>query len=922
MADGRAGQSPDRDWRKVASQNQGKPDGSSSGKARKLFTLLGILLALAGAVAALIFFPSAPSPPHFLTLPIREYRVEQWPTNPFAVQDGELLVKHFEDGKTKEAFGSQTRDRIIKELSDLPAEANQPVVVHLCAHGVCHDDKVYLIPGDAYPDKTSHWLALSEVLELLKKNPANHKLLILDIMRPLSDPRLGILDNQVATAVHNQLQEATEKNELPFLVLCACSRGEVSLVSEEMGLSVFAFFLDRGLKGKAEGFGPQGEENGHISVKELADYVSHQVSRWAKLNRHTCQTPVLLGRGADCTLTTVDSTEQEAEEEEEPEKDKSYPGWLQKGWALREDWRKQGIALQAPRPFQKLVRILLNTEERWRGGIEPDRLEKGLAQDLLTLKEQVQFAQKMPTFPPHSLATAENAPSQEKKEEDKKPEKDKKAEDKGKPAVDPDPLLKGLLLKFETGELKLTSKEDLDKTREEVKAFWEAVKEVPPAKTMRVIFARLSRGTKLSVQNARLAHELFSANPSQLSLVEPFLFHRLENLRIKKVENKGWPWPELAGSQVLRTTQLAEQAVARLQEVPYALPWVKDQFGKADAKRRQAETILFEHPFPEWPEAQTLFSEAEQEYRQILEQIAILQRAQETLGQALVDLPSYVPCFIAEPEPDPDQKREWENALRETISLSQLLRNPDPDSIDEVADTQIFLKGPLVRLHSTFQDKRRALLNEENPSPTTYLELQAFLKSPLLSSSQRVDIWRKARELGKSLHQKALADESDENGPRIPKVSQEDVSERNQEQTARQAYFSIQLLKLAELDTSSLQENWRDLASQKQSAEWHFLAADLHKHWSRELPAQFQMAQNNLTRASQLSHLPFYYDEPQEWNRLQPHWSHVPTAFRNRNRYDDYWRWLGNRYQAESDALPKNSPARQFFTDLAEKFSG
>src|SRR5439155_8791977 len=141
------------------------------------------------------------------------------------------LLQHFRN--RREAFESQEgAERLSKELRGLGERTEDAVVVHLCAYGLCRDNDVYIMPAKADPNVPSLKLSLRQVLSLLRVCPAKHKLLILDIMRPLADPRLGILINPVAARTHALLKECEAENTLPFFVLCPCAGGQVSLVSQ------------------------------------------------------------------------------------------------------------------------------------------------------------------------------------------------------------------------------------------------------------------------------------------------------------------------------------------------------------------------------------------------------------------------------------------------------------------------------------------------------------------------------------------------------------------------------------------------------------------------------------------------------------------------------------------------------------------
>src|SRR5262249_35862265 len=184
---------------------------------------------------------------------------------------------------------------------DLPNRKDVPVVVHLACHALGKGNDVWLLPADARIDEPSTWLSLHDVLEILSACPARHKLLILDVMRPIADPRLGILTNDVAGKVQAVLAKQPDKH---LFVLGACERGQISHEADYIHQSVFGYYLDAGLKGAADGYNPDGKRNDRVSVRELAAFVRKRVDRWTSRNRKARQTPFLMGpEGEDFDLT-------------------------------------------------------------------------------------------------------------------------------------------------------------------------------------------------------------------------------------------------------------------------------------------------------------------------------------------------------------------------------------------------------------------------------------------------------------------------------------------------------------------------------------------------------------------------------------------------------------------------------------------
>ena len=164
---------------------------------------------------------------------------------------------------------------------------------------------------------------------MLKACPVQKRLLLLDVMQPFADARAGVLVGDAAARTQPILDEAL-KADPTLMVLCACSPGQTSLASEEMGHTVFVHYLIEGLSGKADGWGADGTKDSRVSVRELAAFTAANVDRWAWHNRAVHQTPVLRGGDADFLLTVADAGPVPADAPLE----KDYPKDLKAAWSF------------------------------------------------------------------------------------------------------------------------------------------------------------------------------------------------------------------------------------------------------------------------------------------------------------------------------------------------------------------------------------------------------------------------------------------------------------------------------------------------------------------------------------------------------------------------------------------------------------
>ena len=299
-----------QDWR----QRQSAAGVRSTGKTKggKIFLLLAVMAGLAGTVIGLIFWLRPFHEPYFLSLAVTEYESFHYPCNAFARQDSDALLKLF--SRSRDAHGSQEGRRMKEELLKLAEHKDGPVVVYLSALAICVDGHVFVLAADAVPDRKDKdaWLSLDEILDLIGQCPAPHKLVFLDITHPMADARLGVLEESVAERNEATLKQREVEGKLPFHVLCACASGQVSLVSEELGHTLFAHYLALGISGRADGYNAEGRRDGGVSVHELFEYVRSHMERWPIGPR---QTPLLFGPTRDLSLTNRAVAFQEANEE-------------------------------------------------------------------------------------------------------------------------------------------------------------------------------------------------------------------------------------------------------------------------------------------------------------------------------------------------------------------------------------------------------------------------------------------------------------------------------------------------------------------------------------------------------------------------------------------------------------------------------
>src|SRR5438477_27980 len=80
---------------------------------------------------------------------------------------------------------------------------------------VDHDGKIQILATDSKPYEPGTHLPLSWILDRLKKCPVKNKLLVLDIMRGMVDPRdIGGTADGVGDLVRKELQSESDSDQL------------------------------------------------------------------------------------------------------------------------------------------------------------------------------------------------------------------------------------------------------------------------------------------------------------------------------------------------------------------------------------------------------------------------------------------------------------------------------------------------------------------------------------------------------------------------------------------------------------------------------------------------------------------------------------------------------------------------------------
>jgi hypothetical protein len=880
---------------------QAKP---ASKRGRQLFWLTALLLALLGTVLAIILYPHSMVAPRFLTMTVREYQSPLLPPNAWTVQDGQLLSKHFKD--KEEYYDKQNRDQFEKFLNRLDNWNEGPVVVHLCALGRVYDDQVVLFLGDADPDQPSRGVPLKKVLDHMKGKFKADRLLLLDLARPVADARLGILVNDLSEAVHRELAQA----ELPFFVLAACSAGQLSHVSEELGASIFAYYVDIGLRGYAEQTKDQ-----RINVVELAEFAKKQVDRFVWVNRGQRQEPRLYGKAKDFPLVQLGG---EPPAMPELPKDKLYPAWLKDGWKERDSLYANGAYRRAPWAFRQLELALARTDKRWRSGADDDdsRLAPELARTVANFKDAIVQAQGGPGPRAFSLAEIRNAKTEE--------------------------AAKSFQFKFDRYLAKVFEPgakiEDSDKVRvEEVKKIKadliEELKKLPPFDPVAAIVAAAVRPPNLTpgriIALAELLGEVRQNAFNERRFAEAVYLERLKDLIERVLDNADWQGA--IAHLALRVTLQAEDVLAELSQTPSGFdPWNKNLLIQGENHRRRGDKDLFPGPDYTWREAQSAYLQAEQAYRPIPRRLDILRQMQEQRDQAFVHLPGWAPYVIALPRLDPQEDAAWKGGVVAARGLADALEQKDLITLDGEPPPLIQWQAFASQWQKSVESRLNRLvrLGDEGKA-AEYVEWNALLECSRLSASQREMIWTSARKLGfKLIQAMPPPDATDAEVAALAIVPADDPTPRQEQDRAmrrtRLARAFLDLVAYPGLD--SLEADADPKEAPKDAKPF---ARRLQEALGQGVPKQFlgyakpsdQFAES-FARADRVSRV-----FPDELLKRAAGAEFNP-AFRNpaqalfRMQQEAFWAFLRERYQRESQELRAQKNRHDFFyAEAAEAYA-
>jgi hypothetical protein len=705
------GRSPRDNWRhQTGSPARGSSSATSGSSKRRRFLLLLIpcLIAL-GTVFAFPFFIRPKPEPLFLSLCVAEYDApEGWPINAWAQQDGEALKQHFPNGTL--AFQSQEGEGMLREIDQLAERAaknrNQPAVVHLCALASASDEEVFLLPAKVTPGMPG--IPLARVLESVGKI-GGHRLLILDL-RPVAEPRLGQLGDELTRTLHAQLKRAEEKGDLPYFVFAQSVPAEYPYVSPELRHGVLGEFLHRGLLGYADGWSESKEKDRQVSALEVVRYTRARTAHWLLKHEAMPQVPVLYGQSDDFVLLSLAKENVPVDEVIAADE-----GLKLETWELLDRWKREGAIHRVPRTERQLEETIRTAERRLQGGVPRELVERDLGRLIPKLEEQ----RKALALKPFPIVRRNKEPKPGPKEPD---------------------LTKLAALLAQIQNLPKAKGEEF---RAKLAPLWETPPEAAPYDAVvGAVMKAIVEGKDPSLEQLKLYLELLKGfkPPAEGNEVALLSFFAGEGLKYRDI------WPAGTIRAVLRAALAAEELTSldgRAQRI------VIEDLGQADQDFRQAMLSLFEPNELLWGESVAKLTALPDRYKVLAQRSSEYAKAMAEWEEVTNLLPSAAETVWL------DSLGRGEKAWTDLVVKVRLLQ----EAIAGKADS-----ATLSRATEGMVIQRGQWLELAREVPSSPVELRRRLNWLLWSAKERQDLTAKANEAALKKAREVLAEEVSASG--------------------------------------------------------------------------------------------------------------------------------------------------------------
>jgi len=800
----------------------------------QIFVALALTLGLLGAIGGVLSWLGPVPNPYFLPIIVTEYQAREIPFLPMAEADLEGLQQaNLFPRASAQTLNCQEGHLILQALRNLENQAgHDTAIVYLAAHALLGaEGEVLILPGDANADNPRTWIALRDVLAHLQACPARRKLLVLDIMKPFTNPRLSAIYQNIAGAVARELDNTPDSGRL---VLTACSSGQESIVSEELGRSVFSYYFEEGLRGYAEGYGPDGRRNGQISVRELAAFLRARVDRWAQRHRGDRQTPLLHGDG-DFPLVALDHNQSMGHIPRPPSP--KYPDFLLAAWKQRDqNWQNDAFLLQ-PRIFQKEEAILLEMEKDWRGGVSLERIRKNHLAFWQRLEKS--RVDQMALIHPRAVSLAQEAYLRHKPNPAAFKDLDALMTQSAKAVGNPEEIVKTRAKLL--AEFRLKTKDLTEFDLESAVTTWALRESVGDPATLRFLDDLVRRPGQPGPRYA-----------------ETLTLRQLVDLNDRLPAKE---WTNDGAARLLRWTAQAEA----VEGDPTTAVWFGPLLDQAVEARHAAIIRILAPGFTSENDKSRVTRLAIDQYQFLSEVGGVLRQAQQTAGRALALLP-FGPAYL---EDEPDQQKNWTQVAQLTKALTLALRSFPGETPPTAEKWKARLSEELAQVRRLQQRLQEAMREHAHPfeevnlqrvvqlsrlpsaGPAQLHALDALLAGPmpLILAESRVALWKARHELASRLVEATLlldADDDDhERHTAASGIPDGDEAIRvEQEMSWRRVDWSLLLADVGGIRADRLEpvrQALRAAKSQPSNLEkWGKLGSLTRALWTRVLVEQFQ----------------------------------------------------------------------------------
>ena len=714
-----------------------------------MFVLLAMMTGLVGAVAGLVAWLTAMPHPYFVPLVVTEYQSFILPVNVASANDlAAIRAGGYFPRTSVASVAGQDLHLMIADLEELRNRSpKDDVVVYLSAYaGVDVHDDVFIMPGNIDPMDVHTRLMLRDVLVCLRNCPARHKLLVLDIFWPVADSRFGTLVNDAASYIDRQLKAVEDPRRL---VLCSCSPGQHSLISEDLGRSVFGYYFEQALRGSADGRDSLRGRDGRVMVRELAELVQNRVDRWAVRNRATRQTPCLLGDGEDFELLALSHGER-IPSDPLPEV-RAYPAWLLEGWKLQDQWWNEGSYRANPQLLHRLAATLLRFEMLWRDGGDPERLATDFKDRLARFRRRLARSKETIEQPhPFSLAMLQSQ------------------------GYKPDPAvaaaLTDLLARMASHTVGVTEAQLPAIQAKNLDEFSKTIKGKPYADVVMAVWTYAAAANP-KPQTLRMLNRILRTLEPEPQYQEGLCLSRLAELCDQVPEPA---WPSSAVGHLLHVTDLGEKAMAQAE----GFEWIRSMLDSAVQARHDAEVLFWARGYADWESARERLQTATAMFQNVLLHQELIREARRTLDEALAAAPAWLP-FLME---DPTFIDEWvtlvHTVAQQANTLGQAMR-PSKDSENRRTELMELLRRQTAAVQCAMEDIRTPLstqniervigfCRQKDAGPQDFRTARMLLRTPSLSASHRASLIEAVQVLSRRLVEDTFALDEAEDAAGLP----------------------------------------------------------------------------------------------------------------------------------------------------------